>query len=364
MKKNIVSIIYIAAIMCFAGCDKDDSVFNPIVPQKAVEGMFVINEGNFYSGIFGSLSFLEMGRDTMQNKLFQAVNGRALGETPNSGIVANKKLYVAGERIEVINADTLVGKSVAVIDDVTQPRCLATSVDGKFVFVSSYSGKVSKIDTNTDKVVAESEVVGTCLEGICCRGEYVYVCNAFTPGENYNYTYHTNVVKLNASDLSKVKDITVVCNPTTILTNGDEIFVQSMGNYADTGTMIQKIDSDDKVTDLHTGTYFSAYKNRLYIIDTSYDADWNSVTSYLSYNLTTDKVSTIGEDLEKTADITYPCNIAVNPKNGDIFISSLRLSEYGYGDYNSPGYIVRYNNSGKKLNSYDVGVSPKQMVFM
>ena len=359
---SMVSIVSIVSMVSITSCEKDDrNDSEPTVYQRASDGMFVINEGNYYNGISGSLSFLDFATDSMQNKIFQAVNGRALGNTPNSGVVAQGKLYITGERIEVVDADTAIGKSVAVIETISQPRALAASDDEKYVFVSSYTGKVSKIDTSTDKVTKESEVVGSCLEGICYRDGYVYVCNAFSPGSNYNYTYHTNIVKLRASDLSKVCDITVACNPTAILCHHDGVFVQSTGNYADVGSMIQKIDAGDNVTNLCPGMYFAAYDDKLYVISTTYDADWNSVTSYNTYDITTGETLPLGENIGEA--VAYPYNIAVNPKNGDIYISSLCLSEYGYGDYSSPGYVVRFDSASRKLAQYTVGVNPKSFCF-
>ena len=81
------------------------------------------------------------------------------------------------------------------------------------MYISTYSGRVIAYNPET-KVAEMSEVIGACLEDIVYLNGYIYVCNTY----NADYTYNTNVVKLNASDLRKVKDITVVCNPSQIET--------------------------------------------------------------------------------------------------------------------------------------------------
>ena len=239
MKKNFnFGLLLMLGATLFTACSDDDEPPFVTCPVTVTEGMFVLNEGAYFSGISGSLSYLDYSSQTLSNGVFAAKNGRSLGGTPNDMLIYGSKMYIAvtdENRVEVLNASTL--ESLGFIA-MTQPRKLAAT-QGR-VFVTSYTGTVSSVDTVRQEVVATSEKIGANLEGIAVRGQYLYVCNAW----NNDYTYNKNVVKLQASTLAKVKDITVTDNPVRIATDGTDIYVQSTGNYADIAPSIQKLDAD------------------------------------------------------------------------------------------------------------------------
>lgn len=344
--------LFVSVLLVLVSCSKDNDNTPKDSGVIVGEGLLVINEGNYYSQIDGSLSYLDFALDTVANGVFKQKNKRSLGGTPNSGVICNGKLYIAttdDNRVEVLDARTLVASTPI---SIKSPRGL-TAANG-FVYVSSYTGKVSRIDSKTDKITAESDSIGACLEGIVAANGFVYVCNSYNP----DYTYNTNIVKLN-QDLAKVKDIQTVCNPNIIETDGTNLYVVSYGNYADISDKVQKIDVNDKMTELCNGVMVAYYDKKLYVVGQTYDTNWKAVNTYFVYDLQTNTTTTFNDG----KDIDYPGNIIVNPKNGNVFITSYYLSEYGYGDYNSPGYLVKFDSKGKKLKKYDIGVGPKHFVL-
>lgn len=349
-KLHVTGLILLLALV---SCSKDDDN-NPEQPEvKVTTGLYIINEGNYYSQIDGSLSYLDFTTSSIGNGLFKAKNGRSLGGTPNSGVLCNGKLYISttdDNRVEVLDAKTLIAGTPI---SITSPRAM-TACDG-YVFVTSYTGKVSKIDTSTDQIIATSETIGSCLEGIASANGYIYVCNAY----NSDYTYNSNIVKL-TTNLKKVKDIQVVCNPNTIETDGSNLYVVSYGNYTDVKETIQKIDTQDNVTTLCNGVMASYNDNKLYVVAQTYDENWKSVNTYFVYDLQTGKTSTFNDGKE----IEYPCSIVVNPSNGNVFISAYHLSEYGYGDYSNPGYIVEFDATGKMIEKYNIGSGPTHFALI
>lgn len=336
--------------MTMTSCDKDDENGGEIKPVEVTNGLYIINEGNYYNQIDGSLSYLDLATDSVTNNLFASVNGRALGATPNHSVINGNDLYIActdENLIEIVNKKTLIaGLPVKM----TQPREMV-AYDG-VVYVTSYDGCVYKIENGA--VAKKSEKVGACLEGITAVDGKIYVCNAYNP----DYTYNTNVVVLDTA-LNKLSDITVACNPISILNDGESVYVLSNGNYADVQPQIQKISKDGKAAYLCEGSQMAYYNGKLYIIASSYDANWQLTTTYNVFDLKTGVQSTFTEGKE----VEYPSAINVNPTSGEVYISSLHISEYGYGDYNNPGYLLRYSADGKFIRKYDVGVSPNTLVF-
>ena len=154
----------LAGAFVLTACSDDDSV-KPISYQDVpvADGLFILNEGSYFDQVNGSLDYLDYATGTVSRRVFQAANGRSLGGTPNNAIQCGSKIYIATQeenRVEVIDAKTLKALSPIAI---TAPRELCT--DGQFVYVSAYTGEVSKVDTLSLKVVKKSPIVGTNLEG-------------------------------------------------------------------------------------------------------------------------------------------------------------------------------------------------------
>jgi len=356
MKKYFYSLLLLlAGSVLFTSCSKDDDEPVVVDPVYTSAGLFVLNEGSYYSGINGSLSFLNYSNSTLTDGLFFAANGRSLGGTPNDMVEVNGKLYICctdENRVEIVDATT--SKSVTYVA-VKQPReiCAGTSA----VYVSSYDGTVYSISFEGE-LLKQSEKVGACLEGIAAIDKYVYVCNAY----NSDYTYNTNVVKLYAETLAKVDDITVACNPTQIEVAGSSLYVLSTGNYADVQSQIQVIDSDDKVKYLCDATHMALTDQYLYAI--------NSVTDWSTYTTTTEyfKLNTVTS--EKTAllselnakEVFSPCGIAVDTYNQLLYISSYSAGASGYADYSGNGYVMQYTLDGNFVKKYEAGVGPTTLV--
>lgn len=330
----------------------DDNEQKKPTEYTITNGAYVLNEGNYYSQINGSLSYIDYSTYTIANGLFQSVNDRSLGGTPNSMILVGTEGYIAcsdENRVEIVDANL---KSVASVS-VTQPREMTT--DGSNVYVTSYDGTVSQISCQSHTVVAKSDKIGSCLEGIAYRNGSLYVCNAY----NADYTYNTNVVKLDASNLKKIKDITVAANPTAIKAADSVIYVLSTGNYNDVQSQIQKIDASDNVTYLLDGTFFDVYDNTLYVI--------NSVTDWTTYTTTTTYTTYDADGSKKTftptQEIASPCGIAVDPNNGYVFISSYVMGSAGSADYSADGYVCAFDFKNNKSWKFNAGVGPCTVVF-
>lgn len=348
--------LLVSAVL-FTGCSDDDTpvpVIDPVY-ELTTAGAFVLNEGNYYSGIDGSLSYIDYTSSTITNNLFYARNSRSLGGTPNSMVTDDitGEIYIActdENRVEITDNDV---NSLAYVS-VNQPRELA--VFGGYVYVTSYDGTVSKISTSSHSVVAVSDVVGACLEGIAVRDGVLYVCNAY----NSDYTYNTNVVKMDAATLAKTGDVEVACNPTAIKPLGNDLYVLSTGNYYDVQAQIQKIDSSDNVSYVCDGTYFDVADGKIYVVNSV--TDWTTYETNISYTCYT--TSGTRTAIVPPVDIASPCAVAVDSRTGKIFISSYVIGAYGYADYAADGYVVAFEeNNPDEYDVYYAGVGPCNIVF-
>ena len=360
MKKYLLSIaVLMAATISFTSCDDDDDC--PTCPPPATivqNGVYVINEGSYYSQINGTLDFLgydvAKGTYSMTRNIFEDVNGRSLGSTPNDALIFSDSLLciaVAGEnRVEFVSTTTKKAYAAVSIDT---PRELAYESGSNYLYVSSYTGKVYKIDMTTRTIAGESAVVGANLEGIAVAGNKLYVCNSCS--SDY-MTYYKNVVELNASTLAKNQDIEVVDNPVDVINAGSAIFILSMGNYADKPATVQML-KDGQLSTISNATMmaYDSYNDQLYMINAPYGGD----KEYKVYNLKNGQTTTFLTN----PDIFSPYSLAVNPVNGDVFITSpTKNPDTGKADYTADCKLYRYTSAGTLLGTYDCGVNPGTIV--
>lgn len=360
MKKYLLSIaVLMAATISFTSCDDDDDC--PTCPPPATivqNGVYVINEGSYYSQINGTLDFLgydvAKGTYSMTRNIFEDVNGRSLGGTPNDALIVGDSVLciaVADEdRVEFVNTIT---KKASTAIKIEKPRELAYESGSNYLYVSSFTGKVYKIDMTTRTIAGESAVVGANLEGIAVAGNKLYVCNSCS--SDYT-TYYKNVVELNASTLAKNQDIEVVDNPVDVINAGNAIFILSMGNYADKPATVQIL-KDGQLSTIGNATMmaYDAYNDQLYMINAPFGGD----KEYKVYNLKNGQTTTFLTN----PDIFSPYSLAVNPVNGDVFItSSTKNPDTGYADYTADCKLYRYTSAGILLGTYDCGVNPGTIV--
>lgn len=362
----ICALCALAVTTGFTACSDDDDNTKSYVDVSVADGVFVLNEGSYFSNINGSLDYLDYGRQSITNNVLGTTYN--LGGTPNNAIIVNDVMYIAcadENQVTVINAKSLTASNKMIT--VTAPRELAT--DGSFVYVTSQAGTVSKIDIATNNVVKTTETIGDRLEGIAYRDGFLYVCNSCkeipNPETGYSsWEYHTNLIKLNAETLTKVADITVAANPNQIISDGKTLYLASWGDYYMVEATVQSIDANDQVKAIGNGQKIAYDDNKLYIVNTTYDTSYNEVNSYKVLDLNTNQTSDFWGD---TSLIFSPGTIGVDPITHDVIITSYQKGDYGYADYTANGYLVVYSKDNKFFTNattkFTTGVGPCTLVF-
>lgn len=361
--KEAIRLLAMTALIsgAFVACSDDND--EPVLPENTVaeQGVFVFNGGNQSKAVEGSLSFIDLKNNTVLNDAFKTINGRSLGMTVQDGVVLGSNLYIAvseSNTIEVVNKNTL--ESVKQIQPTeaqgTSPRDIVS--DGKYVYVSMYSGHVSRIDpaTNTiDKTVA----VGPNPEEMAIANGYLYVVNSDGMNWSNGYADGKSVSKINMSSMTEEKKIEVAVNPTRIgADNAGNVLLLCMGNYYDIPATIWKIDSKDNATDTGiAATIMTVSGNSLYVIN----APWGATEiTYAKYNTTTAAQTS---DSFVSQPVDSPAGIAVDPDNGSIYITSYNMVD-GYASYSTPGYVAEYSSDGTFVKKHDVGTGAVSMTIM
>jgi YVTN family beta-propeller protein len=148
MKKNLIIILILTiAVSCTKKPDNVPDQFS------AGNGAFILNEGNYTWGN-GSVSFYSFDNGLIYNNLFEKVNGRPLGDVPNSMVIAGEKAYIVvnnSGKIEVVDKNSI--SSLATISGLNSPRNM-TLISNSTAYVSSmYSDSVAIINL-TDNAIS------------------------------------------------------------------------------------------------------------------------------------------------------------------------------------------------------------------
>jgi YVTN family beta-propeller protein len=144
-KLALVSIC-IVAFSCTKNPDPQPGTF------LTGSGVFILNEGNFMGGN-GSVSFYSYDSSKIYNDLFASVNGRPLGDVPNSMTINGEIACIVvnnSGKIEIINKNTL--ESIATVSGLNSPRNISFINSKKAYVTSMYSDSVAVLNLTTSSV--------------------------------------------------------------------------------------------------------------------------------------------------------------------------------------------------------------------
>lgn len=364
--RKFLSMFAIVALcgLAFVSCSDDDDMTPPPTPVTVTDGVFVVNAGTI-GNIPGSLTYIGSDGSVTQKAFANANNGMSLGDTPNDAVVNGSKLYIVvnGDNIIwVLDKNTLkIDRQLSTTelmgeDKGKQPRHLLAS--GQYVFVSTYDGYVAAIDTTTYEATVYQ--AGSYPEGMAISNGSLYVANSdYSLGQKPSIS----VINLNSGTTTDIKD-ELITNPQSFAVMSDAIYFLDYGSYDasynQTGAGIRKV-VNGEITKVADATLMAANTNngKIYIINAPYSYPATPVT-YSVYDTTTGKTTQFitGDNIDS------PAAIAVDPVNGDVYITSYVVDpDTGYAGYSIDGYVNRYTADGTFVSRNDVGVGPITITF-
>ncbi len=368
MKKYLLGLaVLVSGMAVFTSCLDSNGDGSSTQTVAYSDGAYVVNSGNMYSNIESSLTHVSFSSNTATQNAFKSVNGRSLGNTANDGIVYGDKIYLVVDQsnsIEVVDKKTL--KSVKQISTTglmgtsegNEPRHIIAG-NGNIYF-TTYGGYVGVVDTLNYSLQAKYQV-GKYPEEIIGYGTNLYVANS-------NYAQGGgNISSVNLqTGVVTTYDVEGINNPTKLFIANSTLYVLdnmyydlSNNSYGENAlksvNLISKTSS--KIIECNYACLYAMGNScKFYVINAPYTGE---APTYKTYDLTTSQTAslTLGEEVKS------PCGINVDPMIGYLYILSYNLGDGGYADYNSNGYMIQYDNTGKKLHQYEVGVGPCTTFF-
>lgn len=313
--------------------------------------MFYFLGSGSYGNNNASLYAYDPIKETLTPDYFKAQNGRGLGDTAQDMIVYGEKMYIAVYGESTIEVTDLKARSIKQIKTEGQPRALVA--DGGNVYISYFNGYVARLDTASLEVEQKIQV-GRNPEQMAIAGGKLYVANS--GGMDYSspigYDHTVSVVDL--SSFTETKKLEVALNPCGMQTNGtNEIYVVSMGNYADVPNTLQVIN-----TETETVSVIEAMPNATeiaYLDGTlfSFYSQWSATgatSSFTSYD-TTMKMARKWLDDNAIPGAYKICVAGIN-----LLVSS--------SDYTNIGDVHCIDTQGRKLFTVEGGFNPIKTVLV
>lgn len=355
--KNLLflSLLLAGTGFLFAGCSDDDN--EPEIPE-VTEGVFVLNNGNQNTNN-STLSYYDLATKKVAADVFQAKNGRKLGDMGQDMVIYGSKVYITVYGSNTIEITDRTGKSIKQLtsaDGVDNPRNV-TAYEGQ-VYVTFFTGFVARIDTTTMTLDKKTVKVGRYPEDIVASNGKLYVANSGGMDYNQPAGYDKTVSVIDVNSFTETQKIEVVINPTrlAVMDNGD-IYVISVGNYdaKDIPNTIQRIDSKtNKVEVIGNATVMASYHNTLYWIYKQWGV---TGTDFVKYDAVTKKVLTENFITDETVIDASMLTVDVDPSTGNIYLGSSTSSTV-----NGDMYI--FSPEGKKLDKFEVGINPQGAFFL
>ena len=349
--------IFMLSVLCAAmtahvltNCKGDDEpVDEPVVPS---EYLYVLNNGKYGSNN-ATLTLYDVEKGTAMQCFFEAQNGRRLGDTGQDVMVYGSKLYIAMFGESTIEVTDLQAKSIKQIKTEGQPRYFA-AYGGK-VYVTYFNGFVARIDTASLTVDVKTPV-GRNPEQIVVASGKLFVANSGGLDFNTETGYDKTVSVIDIATFTETRKIEVVANPSDVIFDkNSHIYVVSNGNYMDIPNVLQKINvntGEVSVVSAVQATYMATVGTKLYTIHSQYDADWNQVISFYSYDMGSN--TRLSENFIGSAKVDFPYKISSDEESGEIYITS--------SDWINDGDVYIFNKSNQFIGKFEAGLTPMKVV--
>ena len=350
---------------CSDNDEPDNGGKNPD-PVAVSYGTYVLNQGNDYSQVEGSLTYINPADNfSVENNVFVNVNKRSLGSTPQCGVRYGSKLYLGicdSSTIEIVDASTFKSLKQIKLDAATtgsSPRGMA--IDNGKVYVTMFDGYVARLDTTS------LEIDGRVKVGPNPEIPAVFNGKLFVPNsDGFNQMgYGETASIINLATFTVESTVKVPLNPNKFLATENNLYLLTKGNYYDIQGAIyeidpsiadlQKEDNGDGYKFIAEATSFAAFGDALVYLNTPYTN--STLRYYAKYDIKSGNTTTWN-----APEVIYPNELNVDPFSGDIYVASFYM-DGPYPSYVLPGFVAIYDKNFTFKKKCEVGSGPSCIFF-
>ena len=192
------------------------------------KGLFVINEGNFQYGN-ATLSYYDPAQDSVQNEVFYRANAMKLGDVAQSMIIRNGIGWIVVNNSHVVFAiNTSTFKEVGRITNLTSPRYMHFVSDEKAYITQLWDNRIFIVNPKKYEITGYIQVPNMTMESgsteqIVQKGKYVYVnC----------WSYQNRIIKIDTETDKVVAELEVGIQPTSVVLDAEgKLWTITDGGY-------------------------------------------------------------------------------------------------------------------------------------
>ena len=351
--------------VAFTSCGDDDEDKPEPVIEPLENTVFILNEGSWKANN-STLDIYHPYAEppVLEKDVFSAVNGEKIGDTGQDLIAYGGRLYLSVWGSNYLAKLDLQGKVIEKYQfkaDEGQPRRLA--FDDKYIYVSTYGGKVAKFDTTSIAAPVAFVEVGNNPEGIAVKGNYLIVCNSQQTGADGKSVPDNRISIVDLGTFTLAKHITsdVYGNYQNVAVVKDSVYI----TYYTPSYSVEMLNLDiNKGTLTPTGAatkMIGTYEGELFCanVATVYDENFNATTntSFFVRDVNTGKDKAI-LDLSAAPELATATVYLfdIDYTSHDLYI--------GTTDYKTNGTIYHFDKDGKLLDKFETSsISPSKAVI-
>lgn len=353
MKKlSFLAVLLLSLVI--SACHPDEPT--PESGLHIEKGVLVLNEGT-YMYANSSLTYYNPEADTSMNNLFYRINGAPIGDVGQSMAIINGNLYIVvnnSNYIYKVDANSMVCDTTKpyILGDFYSPRYILPLAPDK-AYVSDLSGNNLWIIDPSDMSHTGTIDMGKPTETMVMVGNEVYVTN----WSNYynNAVDNNTVMVVDANQNIKVAEITVGKEPNGMVVDSDGmVWVLCEGAFWDEDA------EDPSLWQINPWTKTATCKLTFdaSAMNLAVDPQGEYLYCFLKGDVRRISVSsaTLDESFCIPAEGRTFYKIAVNPANGEIYVSDAK-------NYMVSGTVYRYSSDGVLLSSFNAGICPGFILF-
>lgn len=343
----VFSLLALVTVSCSK--DEDDNIVIIVDPEAYENGIFVTNEGPFGNGT-GTVTFISSDLETVEQEIYQKVNGGELGNIVNGmGFSADNAYIVANNsnRVTVVDRNNFERKAT-ITSGLENPRHFVSTESG-LGYVSNWGDPMDEEDDYIAVVDLSSNTITSTIPVTFGPEKMLVHDNKIFVAHQGGYGYHHVVSVISGNEV--VNTITVGDTPNSMVKIGNYLYVLGSGkpDYSgdETAGSLSKIDLTSQTV-----------VERVDFEMTEHPSNLTSDGTYLYYNLD-------GKVYKLSAN-----TISSNPTaiiDGFFYtmeVKGQRLFATDAGDFASQGKLFVYDLSTFEiLKEISTGIIPGGIYF-
>lgn len=346
------SLLILILSMLFFACKKEK---DDVVAPSSLNGIFIVNEGNFQSGN-ASVSFWE--RST--GNLIQQLNTFPLGDVAMSMNIFNGRGYIVvnnSQKIVIVSMENF--SNIGEITGFSSPRYFVPFNNQEGYVSDWFSDDVKVINLNSGQIMKSIPTGGEGPEQMAIAGNKLYVVNVGGFNDDSTVTVintvadtvlKTFIAGVDPNSIVKDKNgkLWILCNGDTGLdwiggtaddTGGSLLRINPANDSIEFNLIFSQFDHPSKLTINSAG-------DKLYFLNGLSGFDGKIYSMNISDNFL---------PAQPIIDKTF-YGLGIDPVTNQI------LGAYVPG-FLQQGYMFRYNNNGAFIDSMKVGIVPNGFAF-